>query len=157
MPRERGQKVVASNRKARHDYHIEDVYEAGIVLSGTEVKSLRAGRASLIDGFASIEGGQAYLENVHIPEYTQGTWNNHSTRRRRKLLLNRVEINKLAGKIKESGYTLVPLSLYFKDGYAKVEIALARGKKEYDKRQALKEQQDKREADRAISTKGKDW
>lgn len=157
MPRERGQKVVASNRKARHDYHIEDVYEAGIVLSGTEVKSLRAGRASLIDGFASIEGGQAYLENVHIPEYTQGTWNNHSTRRRRKLLLNRVEINKLAGKIKESGYTLVPLSLYFKDGYAKVEIALARGKKEYDKRQALKEQQDRREADRAMSTKGKDW
>ena len=157
MPRERGQKVVASNRKARHDYHIEDVYEAGIVLSGTEVKSLRAGRASLIDGFASIEGGQAYLENVHIPEYSQGTWNNHSTRRRRKLLLNRAEINKLAGKIKESGYTLVPLSLYFKDGYAKVEIALARGKKEYDKRQALKEQQDKREADRAMSTKGKDW
>lgn len=157
MPRERGQKVVASNRKARHDYHIEDVYEAGIVLSGTEVKSLRAGRASLIDGFASIEGGQAYLENVHIPEYTQGTWNNHSTRRRRKLLLNRAEISKLAGKIKESGYTLVPLSLYFKDGYAKVEIALARGKKEYDKRQALKEQQDRREADRAMSTKGKDW
>jgi SsrA-binding protein len=157
MPRERGQKVVASNRKARHDYHIEDTYEAGLVLSGTEVKSLRAGRASLIDGFASIEGGQAYLENVHIPEYTQGTWNNHSTRRRRKLLLNRVEINKLAGKIKESGYTLVPLSLYFKDGYAKVEIALARGKKVYDKRQALKEQQDKREADRAMSTKGKDW
>ena len=157
MPRERGQKVVASNRKARHDYHIEDVYEAGIVLSGTEVKSLRAGRASLIDGFASIEGGQAYLENVHIPEYSQGTWNNHSTRRRRKLLMNRAEINKLAGKIKESGYTLVPLSLYFKDGYAKVEIALARGKKEYDKRQALKEQQDKREADRAMSTKGKDW
>jgi SsrA-binding protein len=157
MPRERGQKVVASNRKARHDYHIEDVYEAGIVLSGTEVKSLRAGRASLIDGFASIEGGQAYLENVHIPEYTQGTWNNHSTRRRRKLLLNRAEISKLAGKIKESGYTLVPLSLYFKDGYAKVEIALARGKKEFDKRQALKEQQDKREADRAMSTKGKDW
>ncbi|MFM1926653.1 MAG: hypothetical protein RLZ06_229 [Actinomycetota bacterium] len=157
MPRERGQKVVASNRKARHDYHIEDTYEAGLVLSGTEVKSLRAGRASLIDGFASIEGGQAYLENVHIPEYTQGTWNNHSTRRRRKLLLNRAEINKLAGKIKESGYTLVPLSLYFKDGYAKVEIALARGKKEYDKRQALKEQQDKREADRAMSTKGKDW
>ena len=157
MPRERGQKVVASNRKARHDYHIEDVYEAGLVLSGTEVKSLRAGRASLIDGFASIEGGQIYLENVHIPEYTQGTWNNHSTRRRRKLLLNRAEISKLAGKIKESGYTLVPLSLYFKDGYAKVEIALARGKKEYDKRQALKEQQDKREADRAMSTKGKDW
>jgi SsrA-binding protein len=157
MPRERGQKVVASNRKARHDYHIEDVFEAGLVLSGTEVKSLRAGRASLIDGFASIERGEVWLENVHIPEYTQGTWNNVGTRRKRKLLLNRIEINKLSGKIKESGYTLVPLSLYFKDGYAKVEIALARGKKEYDKRQTLKEQQDKRESDRAMSTKGKDW
>ena len=157
MPRERGQKVVASNRKARLDYHIEDVYEAGLVLTGTEVKSLRAGRASLIDGYASIEGGEAWLENVHIPEYTQGTWNNHSTRRRRKLLLNRGEIAKLAGKVKESGYTLIPLSLYFKDGYAKVELALAKGKREYDKRQALKEQQDKREADRAMSAKGKDW
>ena len=157
MPRERGQKVVASHRKARHDYHIEDVYEAGLVLSGTEVKSLRAGRASLIDGFASIDGGEAWLENVHIPEYTEGTWTNHSTRRRRKLLLNRVEIDKLSGKIRESGYTLVPLSLYFKDGRAKVEIALAKGKREYDKRQALKERQDKREADRAISTKGKEW
>ena len=157
MPRERGQKVVASNRKARHDYHIEDVYEAGIVLTGTEVKSLRAGRASLIDGFASVDGGEAWLENVHIPEYTEGTWTNHSTRRRRKLLLNRVEIDKLSGKIRESGYTLVPLSLYFKDGRAKVEIALAKGKREYDKRQALKERQDKREADRAMSTKGKDW
>lgn len=157
MPRERGQKVVASNRKARHDYHIEDVFEAGLVLTGTEVKSLRAGRASLIDGFASIDGGEAWLENVHIPEYTEGTWNNHSTRRKRKLLLNRHEIDKLAGKVKESGLTLVPLSLYFKDGRAKVEIALARGKKAYDKRQSLKEAQDKREAARAVSTKGKDW
>jgi SsrA-binding protein len=157
VPRERGQKVVASNRKARHDYHIEDVFEAGLVLRGTEVKSLRAGRASLIDGFASIDGGEAWLENVHIPEYTEGTWTNHSTRRRRKLLLNRVEIDKLSGKIRESGYTLVPLSLYFKDGRAKVEIALAKGKREYDKRQALKERQDKREADRAMSTKGKEW
>ena len=157
MPRDRGQKVVASNRKARHDYHIEDTYECGIVLTGTEVKSLRAGRASLVDGFASVENGDVWLENVHIPEYTQGTWNNHSTRRRRKLLLNRIEIAKLAGKVKESGYTLVPLNLYFKDGYAKVEIALAKGKREYDKRQTLKEQQDKREADRAMSTKGKDW
>jgi SsrA-binding protein len=157
VPRERGQKVVASNRKARHDYHIEDVFEAGLVLTGTEVKSLRAGRASLIDGFATIDGGEAWLENVHIPEYTQGTWNNHSTRRRRKLLLNRHEIDKLTGKIKESGFTLVPLSLYFKDGRAKVEIALAKGKREYDKRQTLKEQQDKREADRAMSTRGKEW
>ncbi|MFM6963016.1 MAG: SsrA-binding protein SmpB [Micrococcales bacterium] len=157
MPRERGEKVVASNRKARHDYHIEDTYECGIVLTGTEVKSLRAGRASLVDGFASVENAEVWLENVHIPEYTQGTWNNHSTRRRRKLLLNRAEIAKLAGKVKESGYTLIPLSLYFKDGYAKVELALAKGKREYDKRQTLKEQQDKREADRAMSTKGKDW
>lgn len=157
MPRERGQKVVASNRKARHDYHIDDVYEAGLVLTGTEVKALRAGHASLIDGYATVDNGEAWLENVHIPEYTEGTWNNHSTRRRRKLLLNRHEIDKLAGKIKESGFTLVPLSLYFKDGRAKVEIALARGKKDYDKRHALKEAQDKREAARAVSTKGKEW
>ena len=157
MPRERGQKVVATNRKARHDFHIIDVYEAGMVLNGTEVKALRQGRASLVDGYATIEGGEAWLENVHIPEYYQGTWNNHSTRRRRKMLLNRDEINKLQREIKESGLTIVPLSIYFKDGRAKVEIALARGKREYDKRQTLKEQQDKREADRAMSTKGKDW
>ena len=157
MPRERGQKVVASNRKARHDYHIEDVYEAGLVLTGTEVKSLRAGRASLVDGYGNIENGEAWLENVHIPEYVQGTWTNHSTRRRRKLLLNRAEIDKLSGKIKESGFTLVPLSIYFKDGHAKVEIALAKGKREYDKRQTLREQQDTREAARAMSTKGKEW
>ena len=157
MPKERGQKVVASNRKARHDYHILDVYEAGLVLTGPEVKSLRAGRASLIDGFGSIEGGEAWLESVHIPEYTQATWNNHPARRRRKMLLHGHEIYKLMGKIKESGLTLVPLSIYFKDGRAKVEIALARGKKEYDKRQTLKEAQDKRETARAISTKGKEW
>ena len=150
MPRERGQKLIAQNRKARHDYHIEDVYEAGIVLTGTEVKSLRAGRASLIDGFASIDHGEAWLENVHIPEFFEGSWTNHFTRRKRKLLLNRQEIYKLAGKVKESGYTLVPLSLYFKDGYAKVEIALAKGKKDYDKRQTLKEQDAKREMNKAI-------
>jgi SsrA-binding protein len=157
MPRERGQKVVATNRKARHDYSIEDVYEAGLILTGTEVKSLRAGRASLVDGYATIENGEAWLENVHIPEYSQGNWTNHSTRRRRKMLLNRAEIDKLSGKIKESGFTLIPLSLYFKDGRAKVEIALARGKKDYDKRHALKEQQDKREAARAMATRGKEW
>ena len=150
MPRERGQSLVASNRKARHDYHIEDVYEAGLVLSGTEVKSLRAGRASLIDGFASIDRGEAWLENVHIPEFEQGSWTNHSTRRKRKLLLNRKEIAKLAGKTSESGYTLVPLSLYFKDGYAKVELGLAKGKKAYDKRQTLKERDAQREVRKAI-------
>jgi SsrA-binding protein len=157
LPRERGQNTVASNRKARHDYHILDVYEAGLVLTGTEVKSLRAGRASLIDGFASVDKGEAWLENVHIPEFEHGSWTNHFTRRRRKLLLNRQEINKIIVKVKESGFTLVPLSLYFKDGKAKVEIALAKGKKEYDKRQTLKEQQDTREAARAISSKGKEW
>ena len=157
MAKETGRKLIAQNKKARHDFSIEETYEAGLVLVGTEVKSLRLGRASLVDGFVMVDRGEAFLHNVHIPEYTQGTWNNVGTRRKRKLLLNRLEINKLAGKIKESGYTLVPLSLYFKDGYAKVEIALARGKKEYDKRQTLKEQQDKRESDRAMSTKGKDW
>ena len=157
MPRERGEKIVATNRKARHDYAIEDVFEAGIVLTGTEVKSLRAGRASLVDGFASVDGGEVWLENVHIPEYTEGTWNNHSTRRKRKLLLHREQIDKLAGKVNQSGFTLIPLSLYFKDGKAKVELAVAKGKRAYDKRHALKEQQDKREADRAMSTKGKDW
>ena len=157
MPRERGEKIVATNRKARHDYAIEDVFEAGIVLTGTEVKSLRAGRASLVDGFASVDGGEVWLENVHIPEYTEGTWNNHNTRRKRKLLLHREQIDKLAGKVNQSGFTLIPLSLYFKDGKAKVELAVAKGKRAYDKRHALKEQQDKREADRAMSTKGKDW
>jgi SsrA-binding protein len=145
--------VVATNRKARHDYLIEDTFEAGMVLSGTEVKSLRAGRASLVDGYAFVENGECWLDAVHIPEYTQGTWNNHSPRRKRKLLLHKTEIVKLGQKIKEGGYTLVPLKLYFTDGRAKVELALAKGKKDYDKRHALRERQDKREADRAISAR----
>lgn len=151
MAKESGRKLVASNRKARHDYSIDDVFEAGIVLSGTEVKSLRAGRASLVDGFASVEGGEVWLEHVHIPEYTQGTWTNHPPRRRRKLLLHRQEIERLTQATREKGYTLVPLSLYFLDGRAKVEIAVARGKREYDKRQTLREKQDTREAQRAMS------
>jgi SsrA-binding protein len=155
MVREQGRKVVAQNKKARHDYHIEDVFEAGLVLVGTEVKSLRAGRASLVDGFAVLKDGEAWLQNVHIPEYTLGTWTNHEPRRPRKLLLHRQEISKLIGKTKESGLTIVPLALYFKDGKAKVEIALARGKKTYDKRQALAEQQAKREADRAVARRGR--
>jgi SsrA-binding protein len=150
VPRERGRKVVATNRKARHDYHILDTYEAGMVLVGTEVKSLREGRASLVDGFVSIGSGEAWLEGVHIPVYAQGTWTNHEPRRKRKLLLHREEIAELAEASRERGFTLVPLALYFTDGRAKVEFALARGKKDYDKRQALKERQDKREADRAI-------
>ncbi|GAA4989434.1 SsrA-binding protein SmpB [Kineococcus glutinatus] len=151
MPRETGRKVIASNRKARHDYHVEDVYEAGIALMGTEVKALRMGRASLVDGFASLQGGEMWLEGVHIPEYVQGTWTNHTPRRKRKLLLHKEEIDRWAGKLRESGLTVVPLSLYFVDGRVKVELALARGKKLYDKRHALRERQDRREADRAMS------
>ena len=149
MVRERGQKVVATNRKARHDYHILDVFEAGLVLTGTEVKTLREGRASLVDGYASIDGGEAWLENVHIPEFFQGSWTNHATRRRRKLLLGKKEIAKLAGASRESGYTLVPISLYFKDGYAKIELGLGKGKKSYDKRETLKQKDAAREMDRA--------
>jgi SsrA-binding protein len=156
MPREKGRKLVAQNRKARHDYHIEDAFEAGLVLVGTEVKSLRAGRASLVDGYAAVSGGEVWLHNVHIPEYTQGTWTNHEPRRPRKLLLHRDQIRKLVNKTQESGLTIIPLALYFQDGYAKVEIALARGKKNYDKRQALAERQAKRDADRAMSQRGRD-
>jgi SsrA-binding protein len=151
--RDSGQKVVATNRKARHDYTIEDTYEAGIVLQGTEVKSLREGRASLVDGYAFIDGGEAWLDAVHIPEYTLGTWTNHPPRRKRKLLLHKAQIIKMSQKTKEGGYTLVPLSIYFSDGNAKVEIAVAKGKREYDKRQALRERQDQREAQRAMSTR----
>ncbi|MGP3923700.1 MULTISPECIES: SsrA-binding protein SmpB [unclassified Streptomyces] len=151
MAKETGRKLIAQNKKARHDYLILDTYECGLVLTGTEVKSLRQGRASLVDGFAQLDGGEAWLHNVHIPEYSQGTWTNHSARRKRKLLMHRAEIDKLIGKTQETGHTLVPLSLYFKDGRAKVEIALARGKREYDKRQTLREKQDRREAERAIS------
>ena len=153
MPKEQGRKVVATNRKARHDYTIEDTYEAGLVLSGTEVKSLRMGRASLVDGYGFIEGGEAWLDAVHIPEYTQGTWTNHPPRRKRKLLLHKAQIIKISQKTKEGGYTLVPLSIYFSDGRAKVELAVAKGKREYDKRHALRERQDKREADRAMSSR----
>ena len=153
MPRESGQKVVATNRRARHDYLIEDTYEAGLVLTGTEVKSLRLGRASLVDGYAFIDGGEAWLDAVHIPEYADGTWNNHAPRRKRKLLLHKHQIEKLQGKVAQGGYTLIPLQLYFLDGRAKVEIALAKGKREYDKRQTLRERQDKREADRAMASR----
>ncbi|MGW1199754.1 SsrA-binding protein SmpB [Streptomyces sp. NPDC002536] len=151
MAKETGRKLVAQNKKARHDYHLLTTYECGLVLTGTEVKSLRQGRASLADGFVQIDGHEAWLHNVHIPEYSQGTWTNHSARRKRKLLMHRMEIDKLESKAQESGHTIVPLALYFKDGRAKVEIALAKGKKEYDKRQTLREKQDRRESDRAIS------
>ncbi|GAB2617344.1 SsrA-binding protein SmpB [Streptomyces capparidis] len=152
MAKETGRKLVAQNKKARHDYLIEDTYEAGMALMGTEVKSLRLGRASLVDGFAQIDDdGEIWLHNVHIPEYSQGTWTNHAARRKRKLLLHRSEIDKLRIKTQETGHTIVPLSLYFKDGRAKVEIALAKGKKLHDKRQALREKQDRRETARAVA------
>jgi SsrA-binding protein len=150
MPKEQGRKLIASNRRARHDYHLDDTYEAGLVLVGTEVKSLRQGRASLVDGFVDIEGHEAWLHGVHIPEYTQGTWTNHPARRKRKLLLNRAEIDKIERRVTERGLTIVPLSLYFKDGRAKIEIATAKGKKTYDKRHALAERQANREAEQAI-------
>ena len=150
MAREQGRKVIARNRRAFHDYHIEDTYEAGLVLTGTEVKSLRAGRASLTDGFGQISDHEVWLHNVHIPEYVQGTWTNHTPRRIRKLLLHRKEIDRLVSKTAEQGLTLVPLSLYFKDGHAKVELALARGKRTYDKRQDLARRDAAREIDRAL-------
>jgi SsrA-binding protein len=146
--------IIARNRRARHDYHIEDVFEAGLVLTGTEVKSLRAGHASLADGFGQITDGEVWLHGVHIPEYTQGTWTNHEPRRPRKLLLHRKEIDRLASKTAERGLTLVPLSLYFKDGKVKVEMALARGKRTYDKRHALAQRDAAREVERAFRRRG---
>ncbi len=145
--RNSGRSLIASNRKARHDYAILDTYEAGISLTGTEVKSLRAGRASLVDGFATVSDDEVWLRNVHIAEYAEGTWTNHAPRRPRKLLLHRAEIYKLMQKLREGGLALVPLSMYFSDGKVKVELALGRGKKEYDKRQTLA----KRDADREIA------
>jgi SsrA-binding protein len=150
VPKERGRKLVAQNKKARHDYEVLETFEAGMVLQGTEVKSLRAGRATLTDGYASVDDGEVWLRGVHIPEYDAGTWTNHEPRRPRKLLLHRAEINKLIGKTRESGLTLVPLSLYFSDGRAKVELALARGRREYDKRQAIAQREATREAQRAV-------
>jgi SsrA-binding protein len=146
-----GEKLVASNKRARHDYFIDEVFEAGIVLTGTEVKSLRQGRASLIDGYVSVDKGEAWLEGVHIPEYTEGTWTNHTPRRKRKLLLHGEELDRLAEGSREKGHTVVPLRLYFVKGRAKVEIGIARGKKLYDKRATLREQQDNREAQSAMS------
>ena len=142
--------VVARNKKALHEYHIDDTFEAGIVLQGTEVKALRAGRASLNEGWVEIDGAEAWLQGVNIPEYSQGTWTNHAPKRKRKLLLHKQEIGKLWHRTREKGYTIVPLELYFVDGRAKVKIALARGKAEWDKRETLRRRQDDREAQRAM-------
>ncbi|MBA2324019.1 MAG: SsrA-binding protein SmpB [Pseudonocardiales bacterium] len=153
--RESGQKVVVSNRKARHDYAIIDTYEAGLVLMGTEVKSLRLGRASLTDAFATVDDGEVFLRNMYIPEYTMGSWTNHEPRRTRKLLLHRDEIERLIGKTREGGLTLVPLRVYFSSGKVKVEIALAKGKKSYDKRQDLAKRDAQREMARSIGRRAK--
>ena len=155
MPKEQGRQLIASNRKARHDYHVEDTWEAGLVLMGTEVKSLRAGRASLTDAFGQETDGEIFLHHLHIPEYTQGTWTNHEPRRTRKLLLHRDEIRKIQGKLRDEGITLVPLQVYFQNGYAKVELALARGKKSYDKRQDLATRDAQREINRALGRRNK--
>ena len=155
MPREQGRKIVAQNRKARHDYAVDSTVEAGIVLTGTEVKSLRAGRATLTDGYATIDNGEVWLRGVHSPEYDLGTWTNHEPRRARKLLLKRDEIRKPIAKTQAKGFTLIPLALYFKDGFAKVEIALATGRKRQDKRQAIAEREAKRETERATGRRSK--
>ncbi len=148
-----GVQMIARNKKALHDFFIEETYEAGLVLTGTEVKSLRMGRASLNESWVEIDRGEAWLQHAHIPMYINGTWSNHSPLRKRKLLLHRREIDKLGGQVQAKGHTIVPLELYFSNGRVKVKIALARGKQEWDKRQSLREQQDKREAQRAM----KDW
>ena len=155
MPRERGEKLIASNKRARYDYFIDDTYEAGIVLRGAEVKSLRAGKASINDSYALIDGGELWLENCYIPEFLQASWTNHSPRRRRKLLLGKRDIAKLASALKESGYTLVPIRLYFKDGYAKLEVGLGRGLRRYDKREAMKVKDSELEMKRALERRGR--
>jgi SsrA-binding protein len=147
--------MVAQNRKARHDYHLHDHFESGLVLTGTEVKSLRLGRASLADAFATVDDGEVWLRNAHIPEYAFGTWTNHATRRNRKLLLHRKEIAKLERETANSGKTIVPLSIYFSDGYAKVEIAIATGKKDWDKRQTIAAREADREASRAMAVRNR--
>lgn len=147
--------VIASNRKARHDYNILDTYEAGIVLVGTEIKSLRDGKASLVEAFATIDDGEVWLRNLHIPEYSMGSWTNHSPRRTRKLLLHRREIDTLEGKVRDGNRTLVPLKLYLKDGRVKVEIGLAQGKQDYDRRQDIKKRTEDREIARELGRKFK--
>ena len=142
-------KIVAENRKARHDYHIEDTFEAGLVLLGTEVKALRTGKANLRDAYARIKNGEVFVHQMHIGPYAFSYYDNHEPLRKRKLLLHKREIKKLTGKVNEKGFSLIPLTLYFKDGKAKVVIALARGKRQYDKRQTIRKRDQDRELDRA--------
>ena len=153
--KEKGRKAIATNRKARHNYSIVDVFEAGISLVGTEVKSLREGKASLVDAFATVDDGEIWLRGLHIPEYTQGSWTNHAPRRTRKLLLHKSEIERLIGKTREGSLTLVPLSMYFANGYVKVELALAKGKQAHDKRQDLAKRDMEREVTRELGRRVK--
>ena len=150
-----GKKIIATNRKARHDYTILDVLEAGVVLTGTEVKSLRDGAASLADAFATVDDGEIWIRNLHIPEYHHGTWTNHAPRRNRKLLLHRKQIDMLVGKIRDGNLTLVPLSMYFTEGKVKVELALARGKQSHDKRQDIAKRDAQRELVRELGRRNK--
>ena len=144
-------KAIAVNRKARHDYSIEDTYEAGLVLTGGEVKSLRAGRVSLSDSYARPQGNELWLEGVHIAPYDPASYQNPDPKRRRKLLLHRGELNRIVGKAQEKGLTLIPLRVYLKNGYAKVELGLARGKRQYDKRRAIAERDIERDKERELS------
>ncbi|MDR2896319.1 MAG: SsrA-binding protein SmpB [Propionibacteriaceae bacterium] len=155
MVKERGHKLIAQNKKARHDYFLHDTFEAGLVLTGTEVKTLRAGRASLADAYVTVDGGEVWLRNANIPEYINGSWTNHAPKRSRKLLLHRKEINKLDRETQASGRTIVALQLYFEDGFAKVEIAVATGKREWDKRAAIAERDAKLEAQRALRARNR--
>lgn len=155
MTKEKGRKAIATNRKARHNYAILDTYEAGVALLGTEVKSLRDGRASLVDAFATVDNGEVWLRGLHIPEYGNGSWTNHAPRRTRKLLLHRKEIDGLIGKIRDGNLTLVPLSMYFNDGKVKVELALARGKQSHDKRHDMAKRDAEREVTRELGRRAK--
>ncbi|MDO5670915.1 MAG: SsrA-binding protein SmpB [Corynebacterium sp.] len=147
--------VLATNRRARHDYHILETYECGVVLVGTEIKSLREGKVSIADAFATVDEGEVWLRNLHIPEYSMGSWTNHSPKRTRKLLLHRREIDSLMGKVRDGNRTLVPLQLYLKDGRVKLELGLAQGKQDYDKRQDIKRRTEEREITRELGRRVK--
>ena len=147
--------VLATNRRARHDYHILETYECGIVLVGTEIKSLREGKVSIADAFATVDEGEVWLRNLHIPEYSMGSWTNHSPKRTRKLLLHRREIDSIMGKVRDGDRTLVPLQLYLKDGRVKLELGLAQGKQDYDKRQDIKRRTEEREITRELGRRVK--
>ena len=147
--------VLATNRRARHDYHILETYECGVVLVGTEIKSLREGKVSIADAFATVDEGEVWLRNLHIPEYSMGSWTNHSPKRTRKLLLHRREIDSMMGKVRDGNRTLVPLQLYLKDGRVKLELGLAQGKQDYDKRQDIKRRTEEREITRELGRRVK--